>query len=380
MTQPAARQGDPTVHGGTIVQGEPTVLIEGRPAARQGDAHVCPACNGTVPHAGGPVAQGGPTVQVNGRPVARQADLCVCNGPPDAVAAGAASVLVGSGGGPVQIGGGGGLTKIGGSGPVVLGGGGPEEGGAAPGGEAAVRGAVASASVAESGGAEPAERREHWIEFAFRDAAGSPVQGLPYRLEPPGGEPDEGWLNGSGRVGRDGVPEGEGTATIRELHSARWGQDVVEPGTGVAITARTHGYQDGTPATVRILEIRLRGPDVVLEEISAEVSGDEIGVEWTYDRPSRSALTGTDNPSSRMAPSFLELRAEVRVEGRPVPAHSGRLTVRDVLEGTVTDLDDEPRTGDSYRLTLGEQVRSGSVGRSGTFEEREVAPGSHWCS
>jgi len=381
MGQPAARQGDTTGHGGTIVQGEPTVLIEGRPAARQGDMHVCPACSGTVPHAGGPITHGVPTILINGRPAARQADLCACNGPPDAIAAGAASVLLSSGGNPVQIGGSGGVTKIGGSGPVVIGGGGPTGGGEGAGAGAAVQGAVAGAAVAESEGAEPAERREHWIEFAFRDAAGAPVQGTPYRLEPPAGAADDGWLNGHGRVGRDAVPAGEGAATVRGVHTARWERDVVEPGTAVAVTATTSGYDDGTPATIRILEVRVRGSDVVDDEIDTEVRGDEIKAEWRYERPSSSALTSaSEGPSQAPSTSPLELRAEVRVEGHPVPAHSGRLAVRDVLEGKVTDLEDEPRSGDAYRLARADRLRTGSVDRSGSLEEREVAPGTHWCS
>jgi uncharacterized Zn-binding protein involved in type VI secretion len=381
MGQPAARQGDTTVHGGTIVQGEPSVLIEGQPAARQGDMHVCPACSGTVPHAGGPITHGVPTILINGQPAARQADLCTCNGPPDAIAAGASSVRLKSGGNPVQIGGGDGVTKIGGSGPVVIGGGGPEGADGSAGGEAAVRGAVASAAMAGSEGAEPVERSEHWIEFAFRDAAGYPVQGNPYRFDPPDGEPEEGWLNGDGRVRRDAVSDGEGAATVRGVHAARWGRDVVEPGASVAVTATTCGYDDGTPAAVRILEVRVRGADVVVDDIDTEVTGNEIEAEWRYERPPSPALTSVSDGAHR-APvaSPLEFRAEVRVEGHPVPAHAGRLAVRDVLEGTVTDLEDDPRPGDAYRLTRDDALRTGSVDRSGTFEEREVAPGSHWCS
>jgi len=381
MGQPAARQGDTTVHGGTLVQGEPTVLIEGRPAARQGDMHVCPACSGTVPHAGGPITHGVPTILINGRPAARQADLCTCNGPPDAIAAGASSVLLNSGGNPVQIGGGDGVTKIGGSGPVVIGGGGPNGGGGGSEAGAAVQGAVAGATVAESAGAEPVERREHWIEFAFRDAAGAPIQGRPYRLEPPEGKPEEGWLNGDGRVGRDAVPAGQGAATVRSIHTAHWGRDVVEPGTSVPVRATTSGYDDGTPATIRILEVRVRGVDVVVGEIDTEVRGNEIEAEWKYERPSSPALTSaSDEPSQASSTSPLEVRAEVRVEGHPMPAHSGRLAVRDVLEGKVTDLEDKPRSGDAYRLIRDDELRFGSVDRSGSFKEREVAPGSHWCS
>ena len=57
MSKPAARMGDATAHGGTIVAGCPTVLIGGQPAARLGDMHTCPMQTpGTppIPHVGGP--------------------------------------------------------------------------------------------------------------------------------------------------------------------------------------------------------------------------------------------------------------------------------------------------------------------------------------
>ena len=63
MTKPAARMGDPTAHGGTIVAGFPTVLIGGQPAARISDMHVCPMVTpGTppIPHAR-PPARSRPT-------------------------------------------------------------------------------------------------------------------------------------------------------------------------------------------------------------------------------------------------------------------------------------------------------------------------------
>jgi uncharacterized Zn-binding protein involved in type VI secretion len=81
----AARQGDNTVHGGVIMIGLPTVLIEGQPAARVGDMHVCPmATPGTppIPHVGGPILPpGAPTVLVGGQPAARVGDWCTCVAP-----------------------------------------------------------------------------------------------------------------------------------------------------------------------------------------------------------------------------------------------------------------------------------------------------------
>ena len=96
---PAARIGDNTAHGGVIVAGFPTVLIGGMPAARLTDMHTCPqATPGTppIPHVGGPiVGPGVPTVLIGGLPAAKVGDNCVCVGPPDSIAMGCPTVMVG---------------------------------------------------------------------------------------------------------------------------------------------------------------------------------------------------------------------------------------------------------------------------------------------
>jgi len=116
MGKPAARQGDLTSHGGTISMGCPTVLIGGMPAARVGDMHTCPMVNpGTPPppHVGGPVMPpGSPTVLIGGMPAARVGDMCTCAGPPDTIAMGCFTVLIGESG----AGGGGGGSGGGGAG------------------------------------------------------------------------------------------------------------------------------------------------------------------------------------------------------------------------------------------------------------------------
>ncbi len=96
MGQPAARMGDQTAHGGVIVLGMPTVLIEKKPAARVSDMHTCPMVTGVVPHVGGPILPpGSVTVLIGGLPAARVGDQCVCVGPPDVIAMGATTVLIG---------------------------------------------------------------------------------------------------------------------------------------------------------------------------------------------------------------------------------------------------------------------------------------------
>ena len=98
MGQPAARIGDTTSHGTPLGPGPGclTVLIGGMPAWRAtSDTHVCPLVDGVKPHVGGVVAVGSVTVLIGGLPAARQGDQVVEVGAPNAIAAGAPTVMLG---------------------------------------------------------------------------------------------------------------------------------------------------------------------------------------------------------------------------------------------------------------------------------------------
>ena len=69
------------------------------PAARLTDNHVCPMVTPglpPIPHVGGPVIGPGiPTVMIEKLPAAVVGDNCVCVGPPDVIAKGSSSVMIG---------------------------------------------------------------------------------------------------------------------------------------------------------------------------------------------------------------------------------------------------------------------------------------------
>ena len=68
----------------------------GMPAARVGDAHVCPMSDGPKPHVGGPILPAGcPTVLIGGMPAARATDMATCTGPPDILVPGSGTVMIG---------------------------------------------------------------------------------------------------------------------------------------------------------------------------------------------------------------------------------------------------------------------------------------------
>ena len=66
----AARAGDATGRGSTVIEGSPDVFINGKPAAVQGDATGC----------GGSIVTGSSGVFINGKPMAASGDAAPCPG------------------------------------------------------------------------------------------------------------------------------------------------------------------------------------------------------------------------------------------------------------------------------------------------------------
>ena len=115
MGKPAARLGDMTSHGGTIVTGSSNVFFNGKPAANALSMHVCPMVTpGTppIPHIGMlAVPAGAPTVLINGVPAILMGDMFLCAGPPASVILGSTNILIGTGGSAGGGGGGGGTDQ-----------------------------------------------------------------------------------------------------------------------------------------------------------------------------------------------------------------------------------------------------------------------------
>lgn len=89
----AARFGDITTHGGTIIgPGIPNVIIEGKPAAVVSDLHACalPPTNHQPTVSLFPV--GSVTVLIGGKPALRAGDVCLCGA---TAAIGSIAVIIG---------------------------------------------------------------------------------------------------------------------------------------------------------------------------------------------------------------------------------------------------------------------------------------------
>ncbi|MHA7679307.1 PAAR domain-containing protein [Cupriavidus sp. PET2-C1] len=79
MNLPIITVGDTTTHGGRVITGSASHLLQGRPIARQGDLVDCPAhYSDGRPHGVNAITEGDPAFLVEGRPVALHGHRCEC--------------------------------------------------------------------------------------------------------------------------------------------------------------------------------------------------------------------------------------------------------------------------------------------------------------
>ncbi len=360
MSKPAARLGDTTVHGGKVVAGAPTVLIGGAPAARVGDMHVCPMMNpGPSPHVGGPISMGSPNVLICGMPAARVGDMCQCAGPPDTIAMGCFTVLIGQSGG----GGGGGAGRTGsGRGAGV-------KGGAQVAAELALADRSAEGQAAGEGEAE-AEEETHFLDVKFVDQGGFPVSDLKYELKYPSGKVTQGML--AGHLKCTGVEEGSYEIQLRVIHHANWSVAEAAVGDKVKLTAETSGIDGGTPATLRIFARDNKRPDRILYTLDSQVSGDKIEAEWEF--KVENAIPEDDESAPKRAystPSYYFI-----VMAGDCMAQSGVLKYKDWIEIKLVDEKDQPIGNAKYKLRMPNgEIREGQLDSQGQARVEKIAPG-----
>jgi hypothetical protein len=284
-------------------------------------------------------------------PAARMGDLAVCVGPPDTIAMGCMTVLIGE---------------------TMAGGGG---GGGGGGGAPASVAAQASAATAQSDNLESTTNEEHWVDFQFLDKAKKKISGLLYKFTDSDGKETKNVLRSDGRITRDSISSGQCSATVYYVGNAQWSKDSAEVGENVKISADVKGFEDGTKATVEIYKTDITGPDVVFDTLELEVDGGKVEAEWEYVLPEADveALEQADEEEPRgfSAPEYY---FDVVVEN--CTAHSGLLSYKDYVEFTFKEEDGTAIGNKKYKLILPSgEIREGTLDGNGYAKVEDVPPG-----
>ncbi len=339
MGMPAARMGDQTSHGGAIVVGAPTVMIGGAMAARVGDMHTCPMQTpGTppIPHVGGPITLGSMTVMIEGKPAARVGDMCTCTGPPDSIAVGCPTVLIGD-----SAGGGGGAGSSG----------------------------SGSGVTATSSATDTVE--SHSIDIKFVDKGGKPISGVQYKLKDPDGNETKGTL--AGRIQTSTTSEGQYEVELAAITNAEWSTKKAKQGDTVKMGAEIVGFESGAKATFQVFRRDTNRADRPVDTISdVDISGSSVEADWQleYREGEDDPALGRKDTGRYSSPSFY---FTVTIETSK--ASSGTLKLTDDLEIELNDANGEPCKDEEYEVYLASgEVRKGKLDSSGKAVEKDVPP------
>ena len=349
----AARIGDMTAHGGSVVVGMPTVLIGGMPAARLGDMHVCPMVTPGVPpipHVGGPITLGSAGVLIGGMPAARQGDMAVCTGPPDTIAIGCPTVMIGE----ISAGGGGG------------GGGGAGAGGTG----SATKGAIASAALASiTPGTVDIEN--HFLDVTFNDKAKLPVTGYRYTIKGPDGKTLDGKL--SGEIKRRGIAQGNYEITLFGIVNAQWSKQEAEVGETIKMKVETVGIENGTKANLQVFIKDANYTDYLLETFETEVSGDKVEQDYTLQVDDK-LLCICDQKAGNVRYSQPFFYYKIGIG--ELTEQSALLLYKDYVEIELKDEEGNAIGNQKYKMHLPNgEIREGTLDSNGKSREEKIPPG-----
>lgn len=350
MGKPAARIGDMTAHGGAIVVGFPTVLIGGMPAARIGDMHVCPMMSPAVPpipHVGGPVSLGSPTVLIGGMPAARMGDMLVCVGPPDTIALGCMTVLIGE----TMPGGGGG-------------------GGA---GAPAIAEAKSSAITALSGNVEATTKDEHWIEFEMVDKVGNAITGVHYKMTDTDNKESKAVIKSDGKIKRDGIKEGQCKVILVDLFGAEWSKEKAKVGDKVKLKVKSIGIDNGEKVEFRIFVKDINYSDHLLTKLKADINSDKAEIEWEL-KVDEDLIKIADHKETigRYSQPFFYFDAYCN----EMVAKSGILYYEDKAELVFKDEEGKVIADKEYKVYLPTgEIKKGKLDSSGKTKIEKLPPG-----
>lgn len=345
MGKPAARMGDTSAHGGTIILGNPTLLVGKMPVSTMGDMHVCPMCTGPVPHVGGPITLGSVGVLMGKKPGARISDISVCVGPPSMPVVGCFTVLIG------------------------------EVGSGSQAGSAAAAAAAQAAKALGPKGIEafplsepPGPVEAHDIQIEFTDSAGKPLSGVVYHIKDPDSKDIVGASTLDGKAYHDGyAAKGKFELTVKTLADLKWGKAESGMKEAIPFSAKADAFEDGVEAAVMIFE-ECGGERRLLESLQLKVSGEKISGEWKW---KKSYLPPEGSGPKSDSPVYT-----FQIVAGGLVGVSGPLKLKDTLTVKVTDPEGTAKKQLDYEIHLANgQLKTGALDDSGKVSVADLAPG-----
>lgn len=155
--------------------------------------------------------------------------------------------------------------------------------------------------------APPPPPEDTWVEFVFEYADGTKVDGLEYVLVDPADAEEAGTLGKNGTITKRGIAPGDYTVVLKEVERAAWVEPRAAATDELAVVARTSGYPDGTPVTIKLYRERIESAGDELATVEAQIQDDVVEAVLTYDP--------ANDPNAEPGESIVGLIAEVSVDG-----------------------------------------------------------------
>ncbi len=239
-----------------------------------------------------------------------------------------------------------------------------DNGGGGGGGGSGGGGSVQSQAAASSG-------EGHFLDLTFVDKGGKTITGVAYSIKAPNNEETNGVLTGP--IKRSGLKEGSYEISLKAITKAEWSTKSAHVGDKIKLLVDTVGVEDGEKAVLQIFIKDSNCADRLHRSLDCQINGGKAEAEWelSIDDDFVEKQDAKVKSSGYSTPSFY-----FTVTVANLKTNSGLLILKDYVELELKDENDKPVGNVKYTVYLPNGgVKEGYLDKNGYAKIENLPPG-----
>jgi hypothetical protein len=176
----------------------------------------------------------------------------------------------------------------------------------------------------------------------------------------------------AGQIQRNSVPEGMYQICLKGFTSAKWSQTKADVNDNLTMEVGCEGVENGTKASFRIYERNSNHPDIIIDQVDAQVNGKTISAQWKYPKDRWAKASPPQRP---LMPSYF---FECVCNGLTHTIRSGLLQLTTTLNITLLDENNKAVSNEPFDLFLStKEIKHGTTDGGGKAKFQKIPLGCH---
>jgi hypothetical protein len=176
----------------------------------------------------------------------------------------------------------------------------------------------------------------------------------------------------AGQIQRNSVPEGMYQIYLKGFTSAKWSQTKADVNDNLTMEVGCEGVESGTKASFRIYERNSNHPDVIIDQVDAQVNGKAISAQWKYPKDRWAKAKPPQRP---LMPSYF---FECVCKSLTHTIRSGLLQLTATINITVLDENNKAVANEPYEMFMAtKEFIQGKTDVNGKISIQKKSLGCH---